>query len=132
MLTQGKTKPNQTTPTAHTNPTVACGGLPSNPWKLSLLLEGFITLLIDLLFNRKREKNFPGRNFLFLDGLIFFWENSDISLAILKGITGNMNLVVPCTQTAELYPSSLKVGAKNTLSLQFSLCWSQAFQEKEG
>lgn len=31
MLTQGKTKPNQTTPTAHTNPSVACGGLPSNP-----------------------------------------------------------------------------------------------------
>lgn len=30
MLSQGKTKPNQTTPTADTNPLAACGGVPSN------------------------------------------------------------------------------------------------------
>lgn len=36
-------------------------------------------------------------------------------MAILKGITGNMNLAVPCTQRAELYPFSLKVGVKNIL-----------------
>lgn len=57
MLTQGKTKTNQTSPTANTKPLMAYGDVPVRPWKLGLLLETLSSCFLSCLGHSARSRS---------------------------------------------------------------------------